>query len=47
MQDLCTAADVMSRTPIIFPVLVRVGDMLDKLRMCEVSHKLATEGPIH
>jgi CBS domain-containing protein len=34
-MDLCTAADVMSRPPVTFPVVVRVGDIIDKLRMCQ------------
>lgn len=34
-MDLCSAADVMARPPVTFPVVARVGDILDKLRICE------------
>jgi CBS domain-containing protein len=34
-MDLCTAADVMSRPPVTLTVVARVGDILDKLRLCE------------
>jgi CBS domain-containing protein len=34
-MDLCTAADVMSRPPVTFAVVVRVGEIIDKLRMCQ------------